>query len=68
MYVEQIVPGQADGDQSSKTWKKFCHVTNGLTHFPVLHKKDADRVLAAEVEYINVVLYSHLQYIDKHMQ
>lgn len=32
-----------------------------LTHLPVLYKQNADGVLAAEVEYVNVVLNSHLQ-------
>lgn len=32
-----------------------------LTHLPVLYKQHADGVLAAEVEYVNVVLNSHLR-------
>lgn len=33
---------------------------DALTHLPVLYKQHADGVLAAEVEYVNVVLNSHL--------
>lgn len=48
---------------SARIWgfrlKKFSWET--LTHLPVLHKQHADGVLAAEVEYVNVVLNSNLR-------
>lgn len=36
-------------------------VTSQLTHLPVLHKEDVQRVQGAEVEDVNVVLHSHLE-------
>lgn len=38
--------------------KRFSQET--LTHLSVFYKQHADGVLATEVEYINVVLNSHL--------
>lgn len=40
-------------------WRDLSWKT--LTHLPILYKQHADGVLAAEVEYVNVVLNSHLR-------